>query len=254
MRYIAQRLLPLAILAACAPTKRPSLSPSDPAAREAILLTSHETAPGRHCSIVDPEVLLPNVAAVLDTAAMPEYLRQEGVSADGVYALYSLRYDSAGKPVRANLIEATFADSLAKPVQAAVGSALLARSAGSPLAARLRIDFGAAPTYRLGRSEYCMPERIVENIAPDPNGIAIRMGPSTPKSITTYKYEVEVSPVGHVEDVRFLSAIDVQLAEDLRVEVKKQHWKPALDDGMPVTGHALSSVILETRTRTMLVP
>jgi len=36
--------------------------------------------------------------------------------------------------------------------------------------------------------------------------------------------------------------------------VKKQHWRPALDDGLPVTGHATTSLFLETRSRAMLLP
>ena len=84
-------LLPLVIVAACSQAKVASLSPHDPAAREAVFLTKHDAATGRHCRVVDPDMPLPNVAAVLDTAAMPEYLRQAGVSADTGYAVSARR-------------------------------------------------------------------------------------------------------------------------------------------------------------------
>ena len=253
MRRIASHLVPFVVMAAaCTPTTKPSLSPVEPVSREAVLLTAHDLAPGRRCRIVDPDQSLPDVATVLDTAAMPEYLRQIGVSADSGYALYSLRFDPAGMPARVRLIEATIGDSLAAPIEAAISSALLPRS--TPLAARLRIDLGPAPIYRLGRSEYCAPERLVENNAPNANGVAVTMGPTGRKSVTEYKYDVEVSAAGKVEDVRFLTDIDVQLAEDFRVELKKQRWRPALDDGMPVPGHAITSLFLETRSRAMMTP
>jgi hypothetical protein len=189
------------------------------------------------------------VATVIDTAAIPEYLHQAGMTRDTGYAVLSIRYDSAGQPTRERMIEYSVPDSLAESLRSVIASALLPRPAGSPLAARLRIELGPAPSYRIGKSEYCLPERIVENNAPNPVGLPVTMGATARRSVTEYKYDVEVSPSGEVEDVRFLTYIDVQLAEDFRVEVKKQHWRPALDDGLPVTGHATTSLFLETRTR-----
>lgn len=94
MRHSASVASLVVVALACTPNTRPALSPRDPAAREALLLTSHDLAPGRRCRIVDAEVPLPNVAALVDTAAVPEYLRQAGMAADTGYAVFSLRYDS----------------------------------------------------------------------------------------------------------------------------------------------------------------
>lgn len=245
--------LPLAVVVACSPPKAASVSPHDPAAREAVFLTKHDVAAGRHCRVVDPDVPLPDVAAVLDTAAMPEYLRQAGVSADTGYAVFSLRYDSAGGPVRARLIEATFADSLAGNLELAVASALVPRAEGSRLAARLRVDLGPVPRYRLGRSEYCEPEILPRHVATDPRFITQPMGPSASRSVSTYKYDVAVSPRGNVESVRFLTPMDAELEAHLRTSVSSLQWQPALDDGAPVAGHATKTISLEIRVESRTV-
>jgi len=253
MRHITRHLFPLALVVACSQAKLSPASPHDPAARQAVLLTANDLAPGRHCRIVDPEVPLPNVAAVLDTAAMPEYLRQAGVSADTGYALFSLRYDSTGGPVRARLIEATFPDSLAGALELAVASAIMPRTDGSRLAARLRVDLAPVANYRIGRSEYCEPEILARHAAGDPRFITRPMGPSASRSVSVYKYDVAVSPRGNVESVRFLTPMDAELESHLRTSVSSLQWQPALDDGAPVAGHATNTISLEVRVESRTV-
>ena len=253
MSNLPLRFLPLAIVIACSQSRMSPVSPHDPAAREEVLLTSHDLAPGRHCRIVDPEVPLPNVATVLDTAAMPEYLRQAGVSADTGYALFSLRYDSTGGPVRARLIEATFPDSVAGQLELAVASAIVPRTDGSRLAARLRVDLASVPKYRIGRSEYCEPEILARHAASDPRFITRPMGPSASRSVSVYKYDVAVSPRGNVESVRFLTPMDADLESHLRTSVSSLQWQPALDDGVPVAGHATKTISLEIRVESRTV-
>ena len=242
----ATALLSLAAVVGCGGHIHPA-TPHDPAARESLLLTRTDLAPGRHCEIVDPDVVLPPIESVLDTGAVPVYMRQTGFSADSGYALFSIRYDSAGEPVRARLIESTFADSLAEPIDAAIASALVPRPAGAPLAARLRIDLAAVPTYRLGKSEYCNPEPLVQRSAPDPRGTGLPIGSSTSPSVTIYKYDAAISAGGEIESVRFLTSLEPNLEDALRATTMKLRWKPAIDDGLPVSGHAIGSTMLQTR-------
>lgn len=228
---IALRFALLAATASC--TRRVARpSPQGPAAREAILLTSHDLAPGRRrCRIVDPNVALPDVRAVLDTAAMPDYLRQAGVAAsDTGYALFSVRFDTTGKPVRARLIEATLPDSLHSAMQQAVASALIERGAGAPLALRLRIDFAPAARYRVGKSEYCEPEQIAHNATTDPRGAGPSPAPGTARSVTTFQYEVDISETGQVTAVHAAQPLE----EGIQSVVFAERWKPAFDDGLPV--------------------
>jgi len=230
---IAVLLFPLAASAAC--TRRlPPPSPQDPAARQALLLTDRAVAPGRHCQIVAGEAPLPDIASVLDTAGMPEYFRQAGITASSGYALFSLRFDSTGKPVRARLIEATIADSLAMPLQQAVASALLERVPAPPLAARLRIDFAAAPSYRLGKSEYCNPVLVGTRGGSAGTSIGRATGGVGLTTVNRLKYEVEISSTGEVTGVRFLSPPSIQTEDAMRRAIMEQHWLPALDDGLPV--------------------
>ena len=247
MRPLPLRLVPLVLVAACVARKLPTPSPQDPAAREAILLTSHGPAANRRCRIVDADAVLPNVAAVLDTGGMPEYLRQAGITVDSGYALLSLRFDPAGRPVRARLIEATLADSLAAPIQQAVASALLDRVPASPLTARLRIDLAPAPRYRLGKSEFCDPVQVRSAGSYAGTSIGRTTGTSGLTSIERLKYELEISSAGEVTGVRFLSPTSIQTQDALRRSIMEQHWMPALDDGLPVAVRYNSSATLASQ-------
>ncbi|MFL5560465.1 MAG: hypothetical protein ACJ79K_03235 [Gemmatimonadaceae bacterium] len=242
------------LFVACRPQPA-SLTPRDSKARQAVLLTAHDLAPGRRCRIVDPEAPLPDVATIVDTAAMPEFLRQASISArDTGYALFSLRYDSTGKPVRARLIEATTPDSIADALGEVIASAVVQRAPGNPIAARLRIDFTTVLTYRLGKSEYCDPEQITVHFAQDPRATVETHGPSVSRTMTTYKYETDISASGAVLAIRFDSFIEPAVEVPLRESMMKQRYEPALDDGAPVAGHATGSMRIEMRLVTRTIP
>jgi hypothetical protein len=249
MRHLPLPLLSLAIVAAaCAPKKLPKPSPHDPAARESVLLTAHDLAPNRRCRIVDAAVVLPNVSTVLDTTAMPEFLHQAGLEAETGYALFSVRFDSTGKPIRARLIEATLADSLDDVVQQAVASALIDRGAGEPLAVRLRVDLAPVPRYRLGKSEYCDPEEIAQRGAPSPREVARPAGSVASRSTSTLKFDVDVSATGQVVGVHATSPID----DRMRTALFEERWKPAIDDGLPVPARATTTAWVERHLESRL--
>jgi len=249
MRARISLFLSLAVLGACGSHSQAPV-PRDATSRRALLLAENETAPGRHCRIVDANRPLPNVATVLDTAAIPEYLRQIGMAGDTGHAVLSLRYDSTGQPTRERMIEYTVPDSLAQSLRAVIASALLPRTAGVPLAARLRIDLGPTPRYRLGKSEYCEPEVIVTATPAQPVDVAI-IGRSTHpvgalQSARQYKYTVQVSGAGEVLSVNFDSSVPSNLVESFSAHIVHQRWKPALDDGIPVNGVGKGSVDVVT--------
>lgn len=224
-------------------------TPKDPAEREAILLTPLNLTLGRHCRVVEPEAPLPDIATVLDTAAMPELLQQAAVrAASSGYALFSIRFDSAGHPSRARLIAATVADSLREPLQQSVASALVDRPPGAQHPMRLRVDLAAHPTYRLGKSEYCEAEAGKTRGSAGPTMID-RPGERTISRATKMlSYEVEVARSGEVLAVRFLSSLDAQVEESIRQSLMRARWEPALDDALPVDSRVTVSVPMETRT------
>lgn len=236
-------LMLLALTAVGCASRNRSVAPRDPAAREALLLTANDLAPGRHCDIVDPDVPLPPIASVLDTAAMPDYLQQAGAAADTGYGLFSVRFAPTGAPARARLIEATFPDSLRDRMQEVMSSALLDRGAGAPLRARVRVDLGPKPVYRIGKSEYCPP--IPEPGPPPPAG---PLGFSTTvarRAPATIKYELELSPNGEVEAVRFVSGVDMELEQALRTSLMGRHYKPAIDDGLLVSSSVKGAAVIQ---------
>lgn len=250
MRLLPLPLLSLALVAAaCAPKKLPTPSPQDPVAREAIFLTAHGLAPGRECRAIDGEVPLPNVATVVDTAAMPELMRQAAIAADSGYAIFSLRQDSASGRVRPRLIETSLVDSVVGRLELAVASALLPRAPGHRLAARLRVDLAPTATYRLGRSEYCEPQRITQKqgrvSSPNPN---IRATAPLYRSATRIEYRVDVAESGKVLAVTFLTPLNAELENDIRTTMMLGSWLPALDDGVPVSSQLVVSDMMRSQS------
>lgn len=248
MRLLLLAPLSLAAVAACGPRKLPAPSPLDPAAREAVLLTTHDLAPGRHCRVVDPDAPLPDVATVLDTTAVPDLLQQAAISASSGYALFSVRFDSAGHPSRARIIDATIADSLREGVQQSVASALLDRPAGRQHPMRLRVDFAAHPAFRLGKSEYCEAEAVVHRGAGNTVTLDAPGERTISSGTTTLNYEVELSRSGEVLGIRFISPLDPQVEQSMRLSMMKAHWQPAIDDGLPVPSRVSVSAPMKTRT------
>jgi len=248
MRPLSLRLVPLALAAACVSKKLETPSPHDSAAREAVLLTPLNLTLGRHCRIVEPDVPLPDVATVIDTLAMPELLHQAAVPAADGYALFSIRFDSAGHPTRARLIAATVPDSLRNGVQQAVASALLDRPPGAQHPMRLRVDLTAQPVFRLGKSEYCEAEAMTLRRAAGPTMLDAPGERTVSRGTTMLSYDVDVASTGEVLAVRFRSALDAQAEEAMRQSMMKAHWYPALDDGLPVASHVTVSVPMKTRT------
>jgi len=237
----------LAAAASCTPgATRPS--PEGPAAREAILLTPLNLTLGRHCRIVDPDAPLPDVATVIDTAAMPEFLQQAVVPAAGGYAVFSIRFDRAGHPSRARLIAATIPDSLRDGVQKAVASALVDRPPGVQHPMRLRVDLIAHPTFRLGKSEYCEAEALPALRAARPTMLDAPGERTISRGTTMLRFEVDVANTGEVLAVRVLSTLDPQAEQAMQQAMMKKHWLPALDDGLQVDSRVSVSVPAETRT------
>lgn len=247
-RHLLFPIVAVALSAACAPHNTTSPAPEDSAAREAVFLTAHDLAPGRKCRIVDAEAPLPDVASVLDTAALPELLEQASVSTNSGYALFSIRFDSAGHASRARLIDATIADSLRDGVQQSVASALVDQAPGAQHPMRLRVDFAPRRALRLGKSEYCDAEEIVQRGAGNYSTFDAPGERTISRGTASIAYEVELSRAGEVLGVRFVSALDPQVEESLRQSMLKSRWKPAIDDGLPVAAHVSGSTVLKKRT------
>ena len=248
MRLLPLRIVPLALVAACVSKKLQTPSPEDPAAREAVLLTPLNLTFPRHCRIVEPDLPLPDVATVIDTAGMPELLQQAAVPVTSGYALFSIRYDSAGHPSRARLIAATVADSVRDGVRQSVASALLDRPPGAQHPMRLRVDLTAHPTFRLGKSEYCEAEARTPHGAASPVMLDAPGERTISRGTTTLSYDVDVASTGEVLAVRFHSPLDAQAEQVMLQSMMKAHWEPALDDGLPVESRVSISVPMKTRT------
>ena len=197
-------------------TPLPVVQATDPAQREALLLSAAPGPEGRKCNILRNR--LGNANAAVDSAALMSRL----ASAGSATALLSVRFDSAGAVEFVHIIDRTGdAERLAE----------LARSSFRPTLRnttfRLKLVAGAEPALRLGHTELCMPElwnRDAISAALSASGL--RVGRVVAMYLVDASGRVMEARIVERSPVAELNRIALRIAEDL-------HFKPGLVDGVP---------------------
>ena len=248
----------VSMLAACGGHRFAAVPGLDDHPREDVVLSAWKPTGGQKCTIVAVPRVLPGIATLLDTTTMPIYLAQGGIANATGSTLLSLKFDTAGAPKRARVIETTLSEEASGMLQMAVASALLNQPSGDSWGLRIRIDLGPALTYRVGRSELCAPQPTGHH----GNDMSIAQTMAIPvdsrvvsKSSTNYAYNVLVGSDGSVLAAAPTTPFtDAELAAILYKEVISERWMPGLDDRMPVTMKAVRVQLIKSETRIMRVP
>lgn len=211
---------------------------------------------GQKCDVSAVPAVLPSIETLLDTAAMPSYLEQGNLQDATGSTLFSVRFDSAGRPVRVRVIESTMPQRLSSTLQQAVASAIQAQSSRSAFGVRVRIDLAPAPRYRVGRSETCPPVLNHNGTRPDapphPGDISDRV---VEKRVQEVRFTVLVAADGTVLAAKLATGIgNPEFEATMGKYIMKEHWKPGLDDQMPVTMSVVRTerVTSETRIRRVM--
>lgn len=244
---IPRVLVALAALAlpACA-----ALRPSSVYAPEELLSDAPPRPLDRTCRVSPLPEVLPAADALLDSAAFAaaaaDAWRAAGSPAGHV--LLALRYDAQGVNVRRDVLEHRVTDALADALQ---GLAFAHRRHGDAAegewSVRLRVDLGAAPRVRVGRTEVCSVRLRSAGDAGWGGPVAAAWGDArsqwAPPSAaelagpSTVWVRVAVDSRGYVTDARVERGI-ARLASENRVlnYVRSIAFIPAMEDGYPVPG------------------
>lgn len=196
----------------------------------------------RECRPEEFPMQLPALAALVDTAALSagvRTLRDSARVAAGEVVL-TLWYEPDGVNVRRDVLRHSLTPLLADSVQKLVFSALRqAPEMESPWGARLRVDLAGAVSYAVDRRVLCPPRP--RNLALEGEmaaflgtGVRYRGGAQE----RTVLMQVDVHPMGYVEDARVLRGAPSggTLEQRLRDQVRQYSFFPAAVDGVPVRG------------------
>lgn len=232
----------LALLAACH-SSRPVTSVAPGWAeernidREQVLLSSWRPIAPQKCMVAAAPAVLPAVDSLLTVESVPVLIQQGGIAATRGSALLSLRFDSTGTPTRVRVIEGTISEDAVSVVEAVVASALRQQSPGAPWGVRLRMELDSVPSFRVGRSEKCLP-------APQPSGHDANLTPHTigytatsvavDKQQKAIRFGVTVDERGHVVEAKILGTEGDAMALTLQSLILQQRYLPGRDDGIPV--------------------
>ena len=219
--------------------------------REEAVLSEWKPPVGQKCEVAAAPSVLPDVATLIDTTAMPAYLEQGGISSATGSTLFSIKFDSAGQPVRARVIESTMPERLSSTLQSAVASAIQAQTPGGSWGVRVRIEMGPALRYKVGRSETCPPvlnyNGTYAAVPPHPGDISERV---VDKRIQEVRFNVLVAADGTVLAAKLATGIgNPDFEASMQKFVMAEHWKPGLDDQMPVTMSAVRTERITSETR-----
>jgi hypothetical protein len=245
-------ILSAPLLAALAAGCHSHVGPGAPGlSREQAVLSDWQPPTGQACQVAPTPVTLPTVVALLDTSTMPAYLEQGGIETASGSTLFSIRFDSSGRPVRVRVIESTMPERFSSTLRQAVASAIQPQGPGKGYRLRLRVDLGPTRRYQVGRSETCPPvlnySGTYAEAPPHPGDISDR---TVDKRIQEVRFTVLVGDDGAVLAVKLATGIgnpDFEAA--MEKYLMKEHWKPGLDDRVPVAMSVVRTERITSETR-----
>jgi len=228
----------LAIALACAAT------PGAAQRSRAEQLLSDRPAPRRGCSIAHDPSPLPAVDQLADSAALDQrvsaFAQQYPIRDAAMFALYSVAFDGDGAVERVQALDYMLPQGRAEEFAALVRGALRPQRAGRPWSVRLRVEPGATPKFRVGRSELCPPEMLVRFTVMAPANYPIASPPPM-------RVRVQIGDDGHVRSFQMLHGSGApELDQWVESTLLQGRYAAALVDGVPVIGDLEMSLPIRT--------
>jgi hypothetical protein len=230
----------LLLAAALACVAIPAAAQRDRAAQ----LLSDRPAPRRGCTLAHDPTPLPAVDQLADSAALDQrvsaFAQQYPIRDGAMFGLYSIAFDGNGAVERVQSLDYLLPQGRADEFAALVRGALKPQRAGRPWSVRLKVEPGAAPKFRVGRSELCAPEMRVRFSVTAPANYPIASPPPM-------RVRVVVGDDGHVRSFEMLHGSGApELDQWVESTLLNGSYAPGLVDGVPVIGELEMSLPIRT--------
>ena len=210
-------------------------------------LLSDRPAPRRGCTIAHDPSPLPGVDQLADSAALDQrvsaFATQYPIRDNAMFGLYSIAFDGNGAVERVQALDYMLPQGRAEEFAGLVRGALRPQRAGRPWSVRLRVEPGATPKLRVGRSEVCPPEMRVR--------FSVRAPAKSPiQSPPPMRVRVLVGEDGRVRSFQMLHGSGVSdLDQWVQTRLTSARYAPGLVDGAPVIAELEMSVPIRSSTR-----
>jgi hypothetical protein len=201
-------------------------------------------APRRGCTIAhDPEPL-PGVDQLADSAMLDQrvtaFAQQYPIRDNTMFAVYSIAFDANGAVERVQAVDYMLPQGRAEELAVLVRSALKPQRSGRPWSVRLRLEPGATPKLRVGRSEVCPPAMLVRFSVIAPAHYPLQ-------SPAPMRARVQVGEDGRVRSLHMLHRSGApKLDQWVESRLAAGRYTPGLVDGVPVIGDVEISLPIRT--------
>ena len=203
-------------------------------------LLSDRPAPRRGCSIAHDPSPLPGLDQLADSATLDQrvtaFAQQYPIRDAAMFALYSVAFDGNGAVERVQALDYMLPQGRADEFATLVRSALKPQRAGRPWSVRLKVEPGATPKFRVGRSEVCAPEMRTRFTVTAPANYPLQSPPPM-------RVRVQVGENGRVRSFQMLHGSGVSDFDQwVQTRLVNATYAPGLVDGAPVIAELEMSV------------
>jgi hypothetical protein len=211
------------------------------------LLLSDRPAPRRGCTIAHDPSPLPGVDQLADSATLDQrvsaFAQQYPIRDHAMFALYSIAFDGNGAVERVQALDYMLPQGRADEFAVLVRGVLKPQRSGRPWSVRLRVEPGATPRFRVGRSEVCAPEMRMRFTVTAPPSYPIQSPPPM-------RVRVQVGEDGRVRSFQMLHGSGARELDDwVEGRLVNGTYAAGLVDGVPVIGELEMSLPIRTTVR-----
>ena len=211
------------------------------------LLLSDKPAPREGCAVSRLPNPLPAVGALADSAVLKQAVdafAQKYPLRDGLkmFAVYSVAFGADGQVARVSAIDWFLPQDREQELTGLVRQSLRAQPAGRPWSVRLRVEPGAEPALRVGRSEVCAARSTTrfELVTSVTDASAVSPPP--------VRVRVAVRESGEIAAIQLLrTSGDREMDRWIEQSLLNRRYNPELVDGVAVQAEREEEVRIRYR-------
>ena len=198
----------------------------------ATVLLSDKPAPRDGCRIVPQPGRLPSFAQLADSvslaSALAKFAADHPVRDGKVFALYSVAFAGDGSVERVAPLDYWLPQGEEPALNAMIRASLARQQPGGPWSVRIRVEPGAEPVFRVGRSEMCSP-RLTSRFELTAPALALQQAPPA------IRVNLVVSNEGIIRSLTLVrSTGEAELDRWVHDTILGRSLQPGLLDGVAV--------------------